>query len=118
LVYDIDALTRWLEALDKRHLFGKVNILVGIGPLRNARVARYMQENIPDIEVPSSLIEKIEKSQNPQETGFEITFELIQEVRSLSGVSGIHVMALGWEKILPRLLSKVAMTFSVSQVIQ
>jgi methylenetetrahydrofolate reductase (NADPH) len=109
LIYDVDALTRWLEALDKRNLIGKVQILVGIGPLRNAKVARYMQENIPDIEIPISVLEKLEKSDNPQEIGFEITFELVKEVKNLPGVSGIHVMALGWEKILPRLLSKVEM---------
>jgi methylenetetrahydrofolate reductase (NADPH) len=118
LIYDIDALTRWLEALDMRNLIGNVHILVGIGPLRSGKVARYMQENIPDIEVPLSLLEKMEMSQNPQETGLEITFDLIQEVRTLPGVSGIHIMALGWEKIIPRLLNKVAMTVPRSLVIQ
>jgi methylenetetrahydrofolate reductase (NADPH) len=118
LIYDIDSLTRWLEALNKRNLIAQVHILVGIGPLRSVKTARYMQENIPDIKVPLSLVEKMEKSQNPQETGLEITIELIQEVRNLPGVSGIHVMALGWEKVLSRLLSKVAMTVPGSQVIQ
>jgi methylenetetrahydrofolate reductase (NADPH) len=116
LIYDIDALTRWLEALDKRNLIGKVHILVGIGPLRSAKVARYMQENIPDIEFPLSLLEKMEKSQNPQETGLEITFDLIREVRTLPGVSGIHIMVLGWEKILPRLLFKATMMVPGSMV--
>jgi methylenetetrahydrofolate reductase (NADPH) len=118
LIYDIDALTRWLEALDKRNLIGKVHVLVGIGPLRSVKVARYMQGNIPDIEIPLSLIKMIEKSQNPQETGFEITSELIQEVRNLPGVSGIHIMALGWEKILPRLLCKITMMVPGSIVMQ
>lgn len=109
LVYDIEVLTRWLEALDRRDLLEKTHILVGIGPLRSVKVARYMQENIPDIEIPLSLIEKLEKSRNPKETGLEITLELVHNVRNLPGVSGIHVMALGWEKILPRLLCKVGM---------
>jgi methylenetetrahydrofolate reductase (NADPH) len=98
-----------LEALDKRNLIGKVHILAGIGPLRSVKIARYMQENIPDIKIPSSLIEKLEESQDPQETGLKITLELVQGIRNLSGVSGIHVMALGWEEILPHLLSKVSM---------
>ncbi len=109
LVYDIETLTRWLEALDRRDLLDKAHILIGIGPLRSVKVAQYMHYNIPDIEIPLSLIEKLEKSLDPQETGLEITLELIHKVRNLPGVSGIHVMALGWEKILPRLLSEVGM---------
>ena len=109
LVYDVETLTRWLEALVRRNLLGKAHILVGIGPLRSVKVARYMQENIPDIKIPLSLIEKLENSFDPQETGLEIALELVHEVRNLPGVSGIHVMALGWEKILPRLLSEVGM---------
>jgi methylenetetrahydrofolate reductase (NADPH) len=109
LVYDVKTLSCWLEALDKRNLIGKVHILAGIGPLRSVKIARYMQENIPDIKIPSSLIEKLEESQDPQETGLKITLELVQGIRNLSGVSGIHVMALGWEEILPHLLSKVSM---------
>jgi methylenetetrahydrofolate reductase (NADPH) len=109
LVYDIEALTRWLEALDRRDLLDKVYILIGFGPLRSVKVAQYIQDNIQDIKIPISLIEKLEKSLNPQETGLEITLELIHKVRSLPGVSGIHIMALGWEKILPRLLSEIGM---------
>jgi methylenetetrahydrofolate reductase (NADPH) len=117
LVYDIEALTRWLEALDRRDLLDKAHILIGIGPLRSVKVAQYMQYNIPDIEIPLSLIEKLEKSLDPQETGLEITLELIQKVRNLPGVSGMHVMALGWEKILPRLLSEVGMKVTNSNYV-
>ena len=109
LVYDVEALTRWLEALDRRGLLDKVHILIGIGPLRSVEVAQHIQDNIPDIEIPISLIEKLEKSLDPQETGLEITLDFIHKIRNLPGVSGIHVMALGWEKILPRLLSEVGM---------
>lgn len=109
LVYDIEALTRWLEALDRRELIERAYILVGIGPMRSVKVARYMQENIPDIKVPLTLTEKLEKSQNPQETGLEITLELIHKVRNLPGVSGVHFMSLGWETILPRLLFEITM---------
>ncbi len=114
LVYDVETLTRWLEALVRRNLLGKAHILVGIGPLRSVKVARYMQENIPDIKIPLSLVEKLENSFDPQETGLEIALELVHEVRNFAGVRGIHVMALGWEKILPRLLSEVGMMVTES----
>ncbi len=103
--------------MDRRDLLDKAHILIGIGPLRSVKVAQYMHYNIPDIEIPLSLIEKLEKSLDPQETGLEITLELIQKVRNLAGVSGMHVMALGWEKILPRLLSEVGMKVTNSNYV-
>jgi len=117
LVYDIEALTRWLEALDRRDLSDKAHILIGIGPLRSVKVAQYMQYNIPDIEIPLSLIKKMEESLDPQEIGLEITLELIQKVRNLPGVRGMHIMSLGWEKILPRLLSEVGMKVTNSNYV-
>ncbi len=104
LVYDIDALCRWLEALDKSDLLRKTHILVGIGPLRSAKVARYIQEHIPDIVVPQTFINALERSSNPDETGFEFALELIRKLTVLPGVSGVHIMTMGWEEILGRLV--------------
>jgi methylenetetrahydrofolate reductase (NADPH) len=109
LVYDTELLERWLEALAARELLNKVHILVGIGPLRSVRVAHYMLEHIPDIAMPVKLVERMENSPDPEETGLEITLELIDQVRHLPGVSGIHLMSVGWETILPRLLREAGM---------
>lgn len=106
LVYDINLLERWLAALEARDLLTKVHILVGIGPLRSVRVARYMLEHIPDITVPAQLVTRLERSAAPEKTGLEIALTLIEQVRRLPGVSGIHLMSVGWEAILPRLLSE------------
>lgn len=113
LVYDVESLQQWLEALEQRNLLAKVHVLVGIGPLRSVKVIRFMQEHIPDITIPLPLIERMEKSSDPQETGLEIALELIQRVKSLPGVDGIHVMSLGWETILPRLLKEIRVTEDV-----
>jgi methylenetetrahydrofolate reductase (NADPH) len=99
LVYDVKVLQRWLEALEARNLLKKAHILVGVGPLRSVRVTRYLQQHIPDVLVPKRLVERMERSSEPKETGLEIALELIQEVRSLPGVSGLHIMSVGWERI-------------------
>lgn len=109
LVYDVNLLERWLAALEARDLLTKVHILVGIGPLRSIRVARYMLEHIPDIAIPAQLVERMEKSAQPEETGLEIALRLIEEVKRLPGVSGIHLMSVGWEAILPRLLHEAGL---------
>jgi methylenetetrahydrofolate reductase (NADPH) len=68
-----------------------------------------MLEHIPDIAIPAQLVERMEKSAQPEETGLEIALRLIEEVKRLPGVSGIHLMSVGWEAILPRLLHEAGL---------
>jgi methylenetetrahydrofolate reductase (NADPH) len=114
LVYDIDRLERWLEALENRNLVSKAHILVGIGPLRSVRVARYLLEHIPDVVIPEWVVDRLENSSEPEETGLEIALELIDKVRQLPGVSGIHLMSIGWDSVLPRLLREAGSVGHVS----
>jgi 5,10-methylenetetrahydrofolate reductase len=107
LVYDVDQLQRWLEVMDRHDLIDKVYILIGIGPLHSVKVARFMQERIADVSIPSPLLERMEQSSSPSETGFEIALEIIQKVKNLPGVRGVHIMSLGWEAILPRLVGEL-----------
>ncbi len=110
LVYDLEVLERWLEALDRRNLLSKVHVLVGIGLLRSVKVAHFLRERIPDIVVPLAIIERLKQGLNPEEAGFEIALELIQNVKTIPGVNGVHFMSLGWETILPRLLNEITAT--------
>jgi methylenetetrahydrofolate reductase (NADPH) len=115
LCYDVASLQRWLEALDKRRLLARAHILVGIGPLRSVKVTRYMQAHIPDVFMPKRIVERMERSPDPRETGLEIALELIQEIRAVPGVDGLHMMSVGWEKILPRLLSEAGLIREIDQ---
>ncbi|HSF81943.1 MAG TPA: methylenetetrahydrofolate reductase, partial [Anaerolineales bacterium] len=110
LVYDTSKLKGWLDALEARDLLQKVHILVGIGPLRSVRVAHYMREHIPDISIPQEIVDRLDRSLDPKETGLEIALELIDQIKVLPGVSGIHLMSLGWEAIIPRLLQEVSLS--------
>jgi methylenetetrahydrofolate reductase (NADPH) len=113
LIYDTGSLQRWLEALDERNLLDKVHILVGVGPLRSLKVARYIQEHIPDVLIPARYVEQMERSPDPEQTGLEIALELIQEIRDIPNVSGIHIMSVGWESVLPRLIVEAGLTARV-----
>lgn len=114
LVYEVEALERWLEALQARNLLKKAYILVGIGPLRSLRMTRYMQEHIPDVVIPHQLVHKMERSKDPEETGFEIALNLIDRVKGLPGVNGLHIMGVGWETALPRLLREAGLSVPIN----
>ncbi len=77
-------------------------ILAGILPLKSARMARFMNKNVPGIEVPEKIIDFMEKSKEPIKDGIKFAAELIMEIRDFA--HGIHVMAINFEEKIPEIL--------------
>ena len=104
LVYDVDAFAGWLEALNQQNLLDKVRILAGVGPLRSAKSARYIAAQLHNVRVPPAILARMESARDAQEEGIQIALEIIERLRTMKGVSGIHLMAMGWEAVIPRLV--------------
>lgn len=110
LVYDADGLEVWLNALAKRDLLDKVFILVGITPLKNLKMAQYMHHEVPGVFIPESVLRRLEEAgDGVQEEGVQIALELIEAVRQKQGINGIHLMAVGWEEIVPRIVTEAGL---------
>lgn len=80
----------------------KVSILAGILPVKSVRMAQHMNDNVPGIFIPDHIINAIDKATDVKQTSSEITASIIQELCSLC--QGIHLMTLGWEDQIPRIL--------------
>jgi methylenetetrahydrofolate reductase (NADPH) len=111
LVYDVEHMEEWLNELAKRDVLGKVFILVGITPLKTFKMARYMNDEVPGVKIPAPLLQRLEaaeKAGNGQEEGVQIALELIEKIRTFrgQGVNGLHIMAVGWEEIVPRIVTE------------
>ncbi len=107
LVYDADRLEVWLNELMKRGILGKVYILIGITPLKTLKMANYMNAEVPGVFVPGKVLKRLEAADtkgNVQEEGVQIALELIEKIKGKQGVNGIHLMAVGWEEIVPRIV--------------
>jgi methylenetetrahydrofolate reductase (NADPH) len=111
LIYDTDHFDLWLEELYKRDILDKVYILAGVTPIRSLRMARYLNEVIPGVTVPSSILNRYEESREDdyEELGVEITLEIIESIKEKQGIHGIHLMAVGWESIVPRIISEAGL---------
>lgn len=110
LVYDADRLDDWLNELAKRDILGKVYILIGVTPLKSYKVARYMNEEVPGVSVPENLLKRMEAAgDGAAEEGVKITLELIEKIRTKQGVNGFHIMAVGWEEIVPRIVTEAGL---------
>jgi methylenetetrahydrofolate reductase (NADPH) len=119
LVYDVPAFKKYMEKIRELGLHEKTYILAGVGPLKSAGMARYMKNNVPGILVPDEYIErmtdvakpwagkgkdeltkedKFERSEAWKREGIQICIELIQELKEIKGVAGVHIMAIEWEE--------------------
>lgn len=83
------------EGLDKQCYF-----LAGLTPLKSAGMAAYMHKNVPGISVPEAIMQRMRgvPAGRQREEGINIVVEQVEEVRTIPGVAGVHIMAIEWEE--------------------
>ena len=112
VVFDTDALDEWLNEIAKRNILDKVYIMIGITPLKNFKTAAYMDQKIPGVFVPKSILKRMEAAKekgNEQEEGLQIALELVEKIKTKQGVNGVHIMAVGWEEIVARIVTEAGL---------
>jgi methylenetetrahydrofolate reductase (NADPH) len=107
-IYNMDKFKDWMKRALDQGLTKKVYILGGVTPLRSAGMARYMKNKVAGIDIPDEIIKRIDsKSEDKQaEEGLKICKEAIEQLREIDGVSGIHIMAIEWEEVVPRIVKE------------
>ena len=92
-----------------RDLDKKVHILAGITPLKSLRMAERMKFHVPGVDIPDGIYEKIKNSADPKQEGYKLAIALINDVKKIKGIHGIHITALFWEDILPDLVKETGL---------
>jgi methylenetetrahydrofolate reductase (NADPH) len=104
--YDVPRMRRFMEEVEGLGLLGKVYILAGVGPLRSAKTADWMRRNVPGMHVPDAVIARLSGAQDQAREGRKICIELIQSMREIRGVSGVHIMAYRQEESVAEIVDK------------
>jgi len=93
-------------------LLERTFILVGVGPLRSERVAEYMRTKVPGIWIPDPLVERMTQTpkNKKRQEGIAICVEIIEQVREIEGVRGIHIMAYGMEKSVEEIVERAGLS--------
>jgi methylenetetrahydrofolate reductase (NADPH) len=99
-IFNIPKFKEWMKRIVDMGLHEKVFILAGITPLKSVGMARYMKTMVPGMDIPDELIERLKgvPKEKQGEEGVKIAIEMIQEIREIPGVHGIHLMAIEWEE--------------------
>jgi 5,10-methylenetetrahydrofolate reductase len=101
-IFDLESLRRFMQYASQF----PVKILAGIIVLASARMARYMNDNVPGIIVSQAIIDElanVEKGKGLQK-GIEIAARLIKTIKEENLCHGVHIMAVGNEGIVPDIL--------------
>ena len=102
--FDIARLKLYMQQVRDLGLDERVFILIGVGPLASARAARWIRENVPGIDIPDTVIDRLSKAHKPKLEGMKLCIELIQEIREIEGVHGVHVMAYRQEEAVAEII--------------
>jgi methylenetetrahydrofolate reductase (NADPH) len=98
---DAAIVRRYVAALESAGLTRQLALLVGVTPLRSAKSARWMKERLFGTIIPDALIARMDEAADPSCEGVRICVELIEELSTIPGVAGVHIMAPGNDAAIP-----------------
>lgn len=96
-VFDIEKFEGFLKEARSAGALNGAKVLVGIIPLKSAKTARHLAEKVPGIVIPPRTLDEVEAAPDAEAYGRKLAVDLIDEVRGLPGVAGVHIMAVNWE---------------------
>lgn len=113
LIFNVDGMEVWLNELAKRNILDKVYILAGVTPIKSFKMAQRLAE-VPGVHLPQEVLQRMEiadKSGNAQEEGVQIALEIIGRIKAYrnQGIHGIHLMPVGWDEIVPRIVTEAGL---------
>ena len=101
-IFDVSAFERFCNRVAGFDL----PLIAGILPVKSVKMAAYMNSNVPGINVPASIINRISESKSVKATSTEISAGIVADIKPFC--CGVHLMAIGWEALIPAILEQAA----------
>ena len=109
IIYNVEKFEEWMGMVRTMGLHKQVSILAGVTPIRSLGMAKYMKKNVPGMDVPDELIKRLEGAEKKKAEGINICLEVIERVKKIEGVSGVHIMAVEWEEVVPEITERAGL---------
>ncbi|MDR2461582.1 MAG: methylenetetrahydrofolate reductase [Deltaproteobacteria bacterium] len=107
-IYDMARFRKFMAKAVEMGLTEKCYFLAGVTPLKSLGMAKYMKNNVPGITMPDSYIERLKgvAKDKQAEEGIKMASEQIQEFKEMKGISGVHLMLVEWEHMVPTIVKE------------
>ena len=109
--FDVPRMREYMKRIGDMGLLEAVYVLVGVGPLRSEKAAEYMRTKVPGVVIPDEIVDRLRKTpkERKREEGKRICAEIIQQVREIDGVDGVHVMAYRQEELVAEIIEEAGL---------
>jgi len=107
--FDLPRLREFMQRTRDLDLHRQAFILVGVGPLRSAAAAERMRARVPGVHIPDEVIRRLRGAADPAREGRQLCVEIIQQVREIEGVHGVHVMAYRQEESVAEIIERAGL---------
>ncbi len=106
--FDLDRLKEYMNQVRDLGLDKQAFILAGVGPLKSAGAAEFLRSKVPGVVIPDNIVDRLKKTpkEKQQEEGKKICVEIIEEVREIKGIAGIHIMAYRQEELVAEIVEQ------------
>jgi 5,10-methylenetetrahydrofolate reductase len=106
LIYNVPKFKEFMKRVVDLGLHEKCHILAGVGPIKSVGMARYMQNNVPGMDVPEDIVARLREAPKDQRRreGIKQCADIVSDLREVEGVAGVHVMAIEWEEVVQEIL--------------
>ena len=110
-IYNVARFKEFMAEARDKGLDEKVAILGGITPLKSARMAEYMADNVAGMDIPDEVIGRMKgvPAKEQRQEGIRIAVETIGALKEIKGVRGVHIMAIEWEEAVPELAEQAGL---------
>jgi CO dehydrogenase/acetyl-CoA synthase delta subunit len=106
IVYNVEKFARFMEMVRDLGIDEKAYILAGVTPPKSLGMARYMKKFVPGMDVTDEVIQRMKDAKDKEDEGINICVDIINQVKEIKGVAGVHVMAIEWESAVPEIVSR------------
>jgi CO dehydrogenase/acetyl-CoA synthase delta subunit len=109
IIYNVERFAEFMKTACELGLHEKAYILAGVTPPKSLGMARYMKKFVPGMDVTDEVINRLKGAKDKKQEGINICVDIINQVKEIPGVAGVHVMAIEWEEAVPEICEKAGL---------
>jgi len=108
-VFNVEKFRDYMARVRDMGLLDKVYFLAGVIPVKSLGMMRYMRDYVSGLDIPDELVRRMEDAEDVKAEGVRICIEIINQLREIPGVRGVHIMAVAWESIVPQVVEQAGL---------
>jgi len=108
-VFNLERFAVFMDMVYEQGLHKDLFILAGITPIKSEKMLNRMKYHVPGVDIPDNIYNRLMNASDFQHESLIITLDMIKEIQRLKGVSGIHITALFWEDIIPKIIKEAGL---------